>query len=364
MSVRFWDPQKSFRLLEHEVMPTIREVLAGGDLIMRRQLRDFEINLANFVGTKHAVGVSTCTDGLRLILEAAGVGPGDEVITVAHTFIATMAAIHMVGATPVLVDVGEDHNMAAELLEDAITPRTRAVIPVHLNGRLCRMDWIVEIAREHSLLIIEDTAQALGASYQGVNGGQWGIAGAFSFYPAKLLGAYGDAGAVVTDDAELAQRVHELRDHGRVNKLEVSGWGHNCRLDNLQAALLDLKLKHVPEWIERRRHLAGLYDEALANVPDVKRPPAPLAEPFFDVYQNYVIEATDRDGLKIYLDERGIETLISWPIPNHHQPIGLSHFKLPRTEELSGSVISLPLHNELEDDEVLQVAAAVRGYYS
>jgi dTDP-4-amino-4,6-dideoxygalactose transaminase len=254
--------------------------------------------------------------------------------------------------------------MDPELLEAAITPRTRAVIPVHLNGRLCRMDQVMEVARKHSLLVVEDTAQALGASYQGVRGGQWGVAGAFSFYPAKLLGAYGDAGAVVTDDPVLAQRIHELRDHGRVTKAEVSGWGHNCRMDNLQAALLDVKLTHVPQWIERRRHLAGIYDEALAGVRGVKRPPAPASEAYFDVYQNYVIEATDRDGLKSHLDARGIETLISWPIPNHHQPIGLSHLKLPRTEELSGKVISLPLHTELEDDEALQVAAAAREYYS
>src|SRR6202171_6711962 len=162
VSVRFWEPGKEFHRIETEVMDTMRDLLSRGDLIMRQQMLDFEADLADFVGTRHAVGVSTCTDGLRLILEAVGIGPGDEVITVSHTFTATMAAIHMVGATPVLIDVGADHNMDSELLEDAITSRTRAVIPVHLNGRLCRMDLIVEIAQKHSLLIIEDTAQGRG----------------------------------------------------------------------------------------------------------------------------------------------------------------------------------------------------------
>jgi dTDP-4-amino-4,6-dideoxygalactose transaminase len=226
------------------------------------------------------------------------------------------------------------------------------------------MDQIMEVALRHSLLVVEDTAQALGAAYQGVRGGQWGVAGAFSFYPAKLLGAYGDAGAVVTDDPVLAERIRKLRDHGRVNKRDLSGWGHNCRLDNLQAALLDVKLPHVPQWIERRRYLAGIYDEALVGVRAVKRPPAPESEAHFDVYQNYVIEASDRDGLKSHLDARGIETLVSWPIPNHRQPIGLAHFKLPRTEDLSSKVVSLPLHAELEDDQVLEVADAVCDYYS
>src|SRR5690348_5923100 len=194
-------------------MSTMKSVLTAGDLIMRHQLDDFEHNLASFVGTSDAIGVSNCTDGLRLILEAVGVGPGDEVITVSHTFMATMAVIHHVGATPVLVDVGDDHNMNVDLLDQAITPRTKAIMPVHLNGRLVPMDRVMEIARKHNLLVIEDTAQALGGSYMGVRGGAWGLAGAFSFYPAKLLGAYGDAGAVVTSDPELATKLRELRDH-------------------------------------------------------------------------------------------------------------------------------------------------------
>ena len=365
MPVRFWEPGKEFAAIEAEMMGTIRGVLAAGDLVMRHQLEDFETNLAAFVGTGHAVGVANCTDGLRLILEALAIGPGDEVVTVSHTFLATLGAIHQTGATPVLVDVGPDHNLDVDLLEAAITSRTRAIMPVHLNGRLCRMDAIADIAARHSLPVVEDTAQALGGSFDGVRGGAWGIAGAFSFYPAKLLGAYGDAGAIVTSDSSLATKLRELRDHGRVSKTEFSGWGWNSRLDNVQAAVLDLKLKLLPEWIERRRRLAGLYDEALADLTQVRRPPAPDGGRHFDVFQNYVIEAEGRDELAQHLAGRGIETLISpGPIANHHQPVGLAKFSLPRTERLCATVLSLPLNNVLEEREVLEVATAVQEFYA
>jgi aminotransferase EvaB len=365
VSVRFWEPGKEFQRIEAEMMDTMRDVLTKGDLIMRQQMLDFEHHLADFVGTADAVGVSNCTDGMRLLLEAVGIGPGDEVITVSHTFMATMAVIHQVGATPVLVDVGVDHNMNVDLLEQAITSRTKAIMPVHLNGRLVQMDRVMEIAQAHNLLVIEDTAQALGGAYLGVRGGAWGLAGAFSFYPAKLLGAYGDAGAVVTSDAGLAARLRELRDHGRISKTGFSGWGWNCRLDNLQAAVLDLKLKKVPEWIGQRRRLAAIYDEELADVGAVTRPPAPDGGPYFDIYQNYVIEADRRDQLADHLAKKGIETLISpGPVPNHKQPVGLDHFSLPRTEELCARVLSLPLNNELGEEQVLEVAAAIKDFYS
>lgn len=365
MSVRFWEPAKSFKAMEGELMAVIRGVLASGNLVMRNEMLDFESHLAEFVGTADAIGVGNCTDGLRLILQALGVGFGDEVISVSHTFLATLGAIHATGATPVLVDVGADHNMDVTLVERAITDRTKAIVPVHLNGRLCAMDELQRVANDHRIFIVEDTAQALGASYRGVKGGAWGIAGAFSFYPAKLLGAFGDAGAVVTSDAKLAQSIRQLRDHGRVSKTEFSGWGSNSRLDNVQAAVLDYKLKFVTRWIGRRRQLASIYDEALSGVDGVKLPPAPDGEPFFDVFQNYVIEATRRDELLSYLASRGIETMISpGPIPNHQQPIGLDHFVLPRTEMLAKSVLSLPLNPELVDAQVLYVADEVRSFYA
>src|SRR6266568_1813228 len=204
--VKFVDYPAQFRRQEPEIMATIKTVLERGDLMLRQQLRDFEDHLAAFVGTKFCVGTSNCTDALHLTLRAAGIGPGDEVITVSHTFVATAAAIHHAGATPVLVDIGADHNLDADRIEPAITPRTKAIVPVHLNGRLCDMEKVMAIAARRRLLVIEDSAQALGASQNGRKGGAWGLAGCFSFYPAKTLGAFGDAGALTTNDQGLFER--------------------------------------------------------------------------------------------------------------------------------------------------------------
>ena len=263
--VRYVDYPSQFRQLEHEVLGAIRTVLAGGDLMLREQLRDFETHLAAFVGTQHAVGVSNCTDGLRLILKALGIGPGDEVITVSHTFVATAAAVHHSGANPVLVDIGDDHLMDPDDDDAAVTPHTKALLPVHLNGRICNMQPLLQLAQKHHLILIEDAAQALGATYHGIGAGAFGAAAAFSFYPAKLLGDYGDAGAVVTSDSQIAERVSRLRDHGRVAGGEIAEWAFNCRLDNLQAAILDLKLARLHQSLERRRQLAAHYQETLVR---------------------------------------------------------------------------------------------------
>lgn len=363
--VRFVDFPAEFAAMESVIMGTVSTTLAAGDLMLRQQLVDFETNLASFVGTSHAVGTSSCTDALRLTLGALGVGPGDEVITVAHTFVATAAAIHHSGATPVLIDVGADHNMDVDLLEPAITPRTKAVMPVHLNGRLCDMERISQICADRNILVIEDSAQALGSSLGGKRGGSWGVAGAFSFYPAKMLGAYGDAGALATNDPNLDHQLRLLRDHGRATKNDLDGWGFNCRLDNLQAALLDLKLPLLPSWIERRREIASLYDGLLRDVPQVVRPPAPMAGPYFDVYQNYVIEAERRDELHAHLTAVGVECLVSWPKPMHKQKgLGLDHFRLPKTEALCERVISLPITTQLRDNQIEYVAEAIKNFYA
>jgi dTDP-4-amino-4,6-dideoxygalactose transaminase len=364
--VPFIDYPAQFRKIESAAMQVIHEVLSQGDLILRRQLQNFEARFAGFVGTKHAVGTSTCTDALHLSLRAAGIGPGDEVITVAHTFVATVAAIHHAGAKPILVDVGADHNMDMSCLESAISPRTRAIIPVHLNGRLCDMERLTHIAARHSLILIEDSAQALGASFQGKKGGAWGLAGCFSFYPAKLLGAYGDAGAIVTDDANLARRIRLLRDHGRTPDADIAGWSFNCRMDNLQAALLDLKLDCVPVWIERRRELARLYHEQLSGLLEVRLPPCPeTAGDYFDTYQNFEIEARDRDALASWLKGRGIEILIPWGGRAVHQfrALGLSGAQLTTTEAIFPKLLLLPLHTELTDEQIAYVSTAVREFY-
>jgi dTDP-4-amino-4,6-dideoxygalactose transaminase len=364
--VRFVDYPAQFRSMEGEIMETIRAVLSRGDLMLRQQLRDFERNLADFVGTRYAIGTSNCTDALHLALRAAGVGAGDEVITVSHTFVATVAAVIHAGATPVLVDIGDDHNMNVEFVEAAITPRTKVILPVHLNGRVCDMGRLMAVADRYGLLVIEDSAQALGASFAGKNGGAFGLAGCFSFYPAKLLGAFGDAGAVVTNSDELAEKVRLLRDHGRTLDGDVAGWSFNCRLDNLQAAVLDVKLKRLAEWIARRRELAQLYDKLLSGVGALRLPPPPVADgPYFDTFQNYEVEARDRERLVSQLRKNGVEILIPWGGKGVHQfkSLGLTHFRLPRTEELFREALMLPLHTELNHAQVEYVAGVIREFF-
>jgi len=364
--VRFIDYPAQFRKMEREIMDTVRTVLSRGDLMLRQQLKDFEAHLAAFVGTRYAVGTSNCTDALQLSLRAAGIGPGDEVITVSHTFVATVAAIHHVGATPVLVDVGTDHNMEIGAVEAAITRQTKAVVPVHLNGRLCDMARLMQLGGERGITVIEDSAQALGASFDDKKGGSFGLAGCFSFYPAKLLGAFGDAGAVVTSNEEMAQKIRLLRDHGRTPDGDIAGWSFNCRLDNLQAALLDLKLGRVPEWIGRRRQIAGLYHKYLSDLTELRLPPPPVeGGVYFDVFQNYEVEARDRDALVTFLRENGVEILIPWGGRAVHQfkRLGLRKCNLPATEEILRRALLLPMHTELSDPQVEYVAEVIRTFY-
>lgn len=363
--VRFVDYPRQFRDMEAEIMGTVHAILSKGDLMLRQQLRDFEAHLAEFCGTKYAVGTSNCTDALHLCLRAAGIGAGDEVISVSHTFVASIAAIHHSGATPVLVDIGEDHNIDPDAIVPAITKRTKAIMPVHLNGRVSEMDRIMAIAEKHGLVVIEDTAQALGGSLDGRRGGNWGLAGCFSFYPAKLLGAFGDAGALVTNSEEIATKVRSLRDHGRTPHGELSGWSFNCRLDNLQAALLDLKLPRVESWITRRRELAAIYDQELRDVEELLLPPAPDTGRHFDAFQNYEIEAARRDELVAHLDRAGIEILLPWGGRGVHQhtALGLRHFSLPRTERLFEGALLLPMFPELTDEQVRYVSQQIRAFY-
>jgi dTDP-4-amino-4,6-dideoxygalactose transaminase len=359
--VPFVDFPKQFSQQEELLMKTIHETLSQGDLVMRRQMYDFEDNLAAFCGTRFAVGVSNCTDAIRLVCHALGVGPGDQAVSVAHTFVATISPFKLAGAEPVLVDVGDDHLIDPKALEAAVSERTRVVLPVHLNGRICDMEAVGRVAQSVGAVVIEDAAQALGATYRGEPAGSFGLAGVFSFYPAKLLGAFGDAGAVVTDDEALADEIRELRDHGRRGKTELARWGYNCRLDNLQAAVLDVRLTMLPSWIERRRELAARYDDVFRTIDRVATLPGPTAEgDYVDVYQNYPVLVPRRDEFVSRLNEHGIETLVSWPVPMHHQTaLGLSHLELPMTERISRDVVSLPMFPELEDWQVDYVAEAV-----
>lgn len=354
-----------YKNLGREIDVAIKDVLLRGDLVLREDVEKLEKSIAFFVGTRFAVGVNSCTDALIFALKAAGIKKGDEVITVSHTFFATIEAIHHCGAESILIDVGEDFLIDPEKIEKVITKRTRAILPVHLNGRVCEMDKIMRLAKKYNLIVIEDAAQSLGAKFEGKMAGSFGLAGCFSFYPAKILGAFGDGGIVTTNNKNIAERTRLLRNHGQKTKTEIVCYGFTSRLHNLQAAVLNVKFKHLPKWIKRRRGIAQIYSKGLLDVPEIKIPPAPKADVrFFDVYQNYIIKAKKRDKLFNYLKENGVETLIKDPIPLHfHAALGLSRFKLPHTERLAKEVISLPMYPELTDKQVEYVITRVRNFY-
>lgn len=354
-----------YQNLKKEIDKALEDVLLRGDLILRKDVAEFEKNLTSFLGVKYAVGVNSGTDALIFALKAAGIGPGDEVITVSHTFFASIESIHHCEAIPILIEVGEDFNMDIEKVEEVITPKTKAVMPVHLNGRVCNMEKLMEIAQKHNLLVVEDAAQALGAKFKGKMAGSFGIAGCFSFYPAKLLGALGDAGAVITNDEEVAEKIRLFRDHGQKTKSEITCYGWTSRLDNLQAAILNVKFKYLPEWIKRRREIATEYNEGLSGISEIKLPPSPNSdERHFDIYQNYVLKVQKRDELAAFLKEKGVETLIKDPIPVHcHPGLSLLHFHLPYTEQLAKEVISLPIYPELTEGQIKYVIDCVRNFY-
>lgn len=357
--------------LSNEILEAIRKVMERGDFILRQDVEEFEENFAQFLGVKYAIGVNSCTDAMRLSLRAANIFRGHNVITSSHTFLATLDAIVDVGATPILVDSGQDHNMGTSQLCESILESSVAIMPVHLNGRCCKMDEIMSIANRYNLVVVEDAAQAIGASYKGQKAGTFGIAGTFSFFPAKILGTAGDGGMVTTNNKDFADRIRAMRDYGRVKGQEqVMGYGYNSRLDNLHAAILNVKLKYISQWIQRRRDIANQYDSYLRDILKFGGLPAPPSESYmtdyYDVYQNYVIrvDARDRDGLVKFLIGNGIEVMVSWRTPLHKQVnLGLGHYHLPVTEAICDEVVSLPMYPELTDNQVEYVCKKVKEFY-
>ena len=362
--VRFVDPGKLYREIREELDAAYFAVMEKGDLIDRGQLRDFEQNLAAFVGTTYAVGLNSGYDALHMSLLAAGIGAGDEVIVPAHTFVASCSAIVNVGATPVLVDVLPDFNINPEAAERAVTPRTRGIMPVHLSGWPCDMDRIMDIAARFSLVVVEDACQSLGAAFRGRRVGSFGLTGCWSFYPFKILGGYGDGGAITTNDPEVAAFARCMRYNGEDRDTgEYKGHGFTCLLDNLQAAFLDIKLRHLSAWIKRRQRIAETYRQALSDLPD-------LLLPHYDdprrehVYQNYTLRSQQGCAFSDYLKEQGVEVLTQFRKPYYrHSALKLVDRGFPETEALSREVCSLPLCVELSDEDVAQVIATVRAFY-
>ena len=365
MTVPFVDLPRQIRVFEPAVRDVFEEVVFDrADFIARQDLLDFEAAFAEFTGTQHAIGVANGSDALNICIKVLEIGPGDEVITVAHTFVATVAAIVHAGATPVLVDVADDYNIDPDMVEAAITNRTKAIIPVHLNGRACQMDSLMDIANRHDLHVIEDSAQGIGATYDERSAGSFGILSTNSFYPFKIMGCFGDGGMITTNDDNLNVRLRCLRDNGQDRATgEILFWGWNSRLDNLQAAILTGMLEQLPQTIKHRRRIAARYHTGLQGVGDLRVPSFSEARQY-DAFQNYVIRTKDRDSLLTHLDHNDVGTLVSWPTPTHRHPsLGLSHFEIPNTESISAEVVSLPMHPALEDDEIDYVVTAIREHY-
>ena len=364
-SIPFFNYAEAFAAYEDAFVDIVRDIIRRGAFIQQRDLAEFEGHLAEYLGVRFAIGVGNATDGLGMALRAAGIGVGDEVLFPSHTMVATAAAVAHIGATPVPVDCGPDHLIDPASVERLITPRTRAVMPVQLNGRTADMDTIATIARRQKLLVIEDAAQGLGSRFKGRLAGTFGLAAALSFYPAKILGCLGDGGAVVTNDPDVARKVRLLRDHGRDESGEVRCWGFNSRLDNLQAAMLEHQFRDYATVIERRRNLARTYRADLYDVPQVVLPPGPDDDPeHFDVYQNYEIEVERRDEIRRFLTERGVGTLIQWGGKAVHQFTGLGlNVSLPNTERLFERCLMLPMNLTLADDDVHYIAGAIREFF-
>lgn len=365
MKVPFVDLQLQFQNIREDVLPAVESIMERTDFILGDEVSAFEQDFAAFCGADECVGVASGCDALLWAIKACGVGPGDEVITTANTYIATTFAITMAGATPVLVDCTEEaYLMNPTALEGAITPRTKAVIPVHLYGQAANMDVIQEITDRHGLVVIEDAAQAHGATYKGKACGSMGRVGCFSFYPGKNLGAYGDGGGIVTNDPEIAEKVRMYRNYGQSKKYhhDVPGW--NSRLDTIQAAVLGAKLPHLSDWNGRRYRNADLYVEGLAGLP--VQVPVELPDNVH-IYHLFVIRTARRDELLEALKAAEVFCSIHYPIPIHLQKaysdLGYAKGDFPVTERAAEEILSLPMFPELTEAQIEHVCSRVADFF-
>lgn len=364
MRIPFFELLPAYRELQSELDAAFHRVMASGQYLLGPELESFEAEFAAYCGTRECVGVGSGLDALHLILRACDIGPGDEVVVPAHTFIATWLAVTFTGARPVPVEPDpRTFNLDPERLDVAITPKTKAVIPVHLYGHPADMDAITATARRHGILVIEDAAQAHGASYRGRRCGGLGDAAGFSFYPAKNLGAFADAGAVTTNSGKLADKIRTLRNYGSRKKYYNECIGYNSRMDELQAAMLRVKLRYLDEWNERHRNIAREYSKLLAETPDLLLPQvAEWAEP---VWHQFVIRHPKRDELKDQLAAQGIDTLIHYPVPPHlskaYAFMGFDSGAFPVTEDIVRTVLSMPIGPHLTTEQCHIVTNAVRS---
>ncbi len=358
------DLRRQYHELKDEIDAAVLAVFEGGHFIMGPNVKALESELASYLNVKHTVALNSGTDALHLALRALGVGPGDEVITAPFTFVATTEAIGIVGARPVFADIDpQTYNISPAAVEAAITPRTRAILPIHLYGCPAPMPEIMEIARRHGVAVVEDCAQAIGARIAGRDVGTFGDFGAFSFFPSKNLGAYGDGGMIVTGDDALAEKARMLRVHGGRIKYHHECLGVNSRLDEVQAAILRVKLPHLARWTQARRNVAARYAELLGDVQGVHLPSEPAGS--YCVYHQYTVRVNNRDDVQAALGRRGVQTMIYYPVPLHvqavHADLGYRAGDFPHSERAAQEVLSLPMFPEIAPEEQSAVAQALRA---
>jgi len=363
IEIPFVDLARQFSNIEKELTEKFLEIGRSGGYIMGPALETFENNMARFLDVKHVLGVADGSDALFLIMTALGIGKGDEVITAPNSFIASAWTIIATGARPVFVDVRDDLNLDPNLLEAAITPSTKAIMPVHLAGRPAPMDEINTLAKKYGLFVIEDAAQAIGATYRGKRVGGLGDAAGFSLHPLKNLGIYGDGGLITTNDDLLNEKLRKIRNHGLINRDECEMWGYNSRLDSMQAAFADIKLKYLDEWNARCLEIAQKYQRGLTS--QVEKPADQDWEKC--VYHNFVIKFDRREALMAYLKQRGVDTRIHYPIPIHLQraavDLGYKLGDFPNSEKFAKNMISLPIYPELTEEEIDHVIESVNSFF-
>jgi dTDP-4-amino-4,6-dideoxygalactose transaminase len=367
MKVPFLDLKAQYATIKEEVLPAIHNVLDNTAYVLGKPVAEFEAAFALEHGVKYCYAVSSGTDGNHMVLWALGLGPGDEVIMPANTFIATAWGATLCGATPVFVDCEADsYNIDPKKVEAKITPKTKAIVAVHLYGQPADMDPLNEIARKHKIFLVEDCAQSHLAEYKGKRTGGLAVASSFSFYPGKNLGAYGEGGAAATNDAELARKFKMIRDHGAEKKYHHEMYGHNYRMEGIQGAVLGVKLRHLGAWTDARRKNAAIYNQELKGIPGVTTPTEmPYAK---HVYHLYIIRAPRRDDLAKHLEANGISTGLHYPIPLHMQAafkhLGYKAGDFPVTEKAADEILSLPMYPELTPEMIKYVAQNIRSFYA
>jgi len=366
MKIPFFNYQGLYQTDKDKYLEIFDNVCREGAFIMQEDLSNFEKSLAEYVHSKYAIGVANGTDAMELALLTLKLKPEDEIIISTHTMLATASSIIIGGAKPVPVDIGDDYLINYESIEQAINKNTVGIMPTQLNGRTCNMDKILKIADKNGLFIIEDSAQALGSKFKNKYAGTFGISGSYSFYPAKVLGSFGDGGGIVCNDYNIYDKMFQMHDHGRNKDGEVKSWGRNSRMDNLQAAFLNYKFKNYDKIISRRRELAGIYEELLKDNEFLNLPPSPNScSDHFDVYQNYELIAERRDELKLFLGDNGIGTLIQWGGKAIHQweELDISSSNCIKADNFFKKCIMLPMNDMLNNNEIYYICEKINQFY-